>query len=102
MCLSLSNCKRSTSVVNRSSNGKVDITWNGHGDSVVLTGSFDNWTASVLMIRDDLDGLFKATIIHDPSVKLNFKFIVDGEWCCSDGYPTETDEDGNINNVIHP
>ncbi|CEP18060.1 hypothetical protein [Parasitella parasitica] len=54
--------------------------WPYGGKHVVLTGDFDHWQGSIVMTP--VNGLFEAKVDHlDRSVDIEYKFIVDGEWC---------------------
>lgn len=78
-----------------------EFIWKYGGNRISLTGTFDEWRQTIIMNRDPT-GLFRATINLDPHKKWIFKFVVDGIWRCSLDFPTETDEHGNVNNVIYP
>lgn len=68
---------------------------------MILTGNFDEWSQSILMVRDQM-GIFRATVNLDPMKTWHFKFVVDGIWRCSMDFATEVDEDGNVNNILQP
>ncbi|KAI9328966.1 major facilitator superfamily domain-containing protein [Obelidium mucronatum] len=73
--------------------------------SVIVTGTFDNWSKSVSMTRsDELDAYVADVNIPNsqlkPGEKLMYKFIVDGEWMIDSEEPIESDPSGNINNVF--
>ena len=78
-----------------------DFVWKNGGGKVCLTGSFDNWSQSILMARDQ-NGVFRATVNLNPKQKWVFKFVVDNVWRCSLDFASEIDENGNVNNVIYP
>jgi hypothetical protein len=41
---------------------------------------------------------FFAIVNLDPFDKVFFKYVVDGVWRCSGEFPTEGDQNGNVNN----
>ncbi|KZT13150.1 carbohydrate-binding module family 48 protein, partial [Laetiporus sulphureus 93-53] len=65
--------------------------------SVVLTGSFDAWTASCHLTKTTTG--FSGTAHVPWGEKTIYKFIVDGTWTIANDQPTETDASGNVNNV---
>ncbi|KAG9062402.1 hypothetical protein KI688_005317 [Linnemannia hyalina] len=75
--------------------------WKNGGDVVKITGTFDNWGESIVLkkVQGNPDQS-KVAIDLDRSQKNLFKFIVDGQWRCSDEFPTEYDNIGNLNNVL--
>ncbi|KAI8845603.1 immunoglobulin E-set [Chytriomyces cf. hyalinus JEL632] len=89
-------------------NSAVSFVWDSHQGnhkSVIVTGSFDNWSQSVTMVKDAAnDARYLATVTLGPSFKkgdkITYKFIVDGEWRVSPSQPTEHDASGNENNVF--
>ena len=59
------------------------IRWNNLvNNHVVVTGSFDSWSNSIVMTKND--GGFEASVDLNRSVDIYFKFVVDGVWCCGD------------------
>uniref|UniRef100_A0A6V7QT62 Phosphoglucan phosphatase LSF1, chloroplastic n=1 Tax=Ananas comosus var. bracteatus TaxID=296719 RepID=A0A6V7QT62_ANACO len=78
----------------------VTFVWNNgrEGDEVQLIGDFSNW-------KDTIKADHKGGSKHEVELRLrhgkyHYKFIVGGQWRHSTALPTETDEQGNINNVI--
>ncbi|KAK9117152.1 hypothetical protein Sjap_016099 [Stephania japonica] len=78
----------------------VTFIWNGReGEEVFLVGDFTgNW-------KEPLRAIHKGGSKYEADVKLpmgkyRYKFIINGQWRHSTVSPTETDESGNINNVI--
>lgn len=47
--------------------------------SVVVTGSFCNWTAEGQPLKHDGNGTWKATLALDPG-QHEYRFLVDGVW----------------------
>lgn len=65
--------------------------------SVIVTGTFDQWSSS-LHLEKGHDGFSGKTFI-EYGQKITYKFVVDGDWKVDDSLPTEADGAGNINNV---
>lgn len=64
---------------------------------MIVTGSFDNWTQSAVLSPSSQG---HSASVHIPVEKTLFKFVVDGEWKVDESFATETDEHGNVNNVL--
>lgn len=81
----------------------VPLVWYGLASEVRLMGSFDAWTAGHLLssasVDDSVFSRFEATVKLKPGI-YNVKFKVDGKWRLAPGWPTETTEDGDTNNVL--
>jgi len=80
-----------------------NIIWDGEGNDVKLNSSFDTWKTKYIM-KKNRNNVFEyeipiSNIRGDKSVE--FKFIVDDNWKCSDKYPKNKDRDGNENNYIN-
>jgi len=74
--------------------------WKGKGKNVLLSGDFsDNWKTRVHMEKNKETGFYEVMLPLERK-KYNFKFIIDGEWLCSDLYQTTYDEHNNLNNFI--
>lgn len=60
---------------------------------VNLAGSFNDWSPSALEMERGDDGLF-CTEVALPPGRYEYKFVVDGCWCCdvTDGGPSEAAE----------
>lgn len=105
----------------------IIITWSGGGKQVYVTGSFNSWKQKVRLNRryiNHLGNCFRleakalffllclpatlpfssdddfTTILDLPPGTHHFKFIVDGEWRCSDDLPARADDDGNLVNYL--
>ncbi|SCU93051.1 LAFA_0F14422g1_1 [Lachancea sp. 'fantastica'] len=76
--------------------------WPKGPNEVLLTGDFDNWSGSLPLVKNALQGDFAITmpISGTPEEKFRFKFIVDGDWQTSNEFPTETSRDGIVNNSV--
>ncbi|KAG2233490.1 hypothetical protein INT48_003196 [Thamnidium elegans] len=80
--------------------------WPYGGTDVKLTGIFDNWQASIQMTPVNIsnlnDNIFQVIVKGlDLSKDIQFKFVVDGEWCYDMRRPHVTEASGNINNIIY-
>ncbi len=67
------------------------------GSEVFVTGSFTNWKSWFKLEKTE-DRYIRKILL--PREKHYFKFIVDKDWKPSSAYAQETDDKGNINNVI--
>ncbi|KAG0027384.1 hypothetical protein BGZ82_009021 [Podila clonocystis] len=73
--------------------------WNHGGQSVKVTGTFDNWQASVDLKKSD--DAFEAIVGLNRTKLIHFKFVVDGQWLCASDLVTEFDHSGNQNHVLY-
>ncbi|XP_074585789.1 phosphoglucan phosphatase LSF1, chloroplastic [Curcuma longa] len=80
----------------------VNFVWSngcGEGDEVCLVGDFtNNW-------KDNIKAVYKGGSKFEVEHRLrhgkyHYKFIVNGQWRHSTALPVESDERGNVNNVI--
>ncbi|KIO30523.1 carbohydrate-binding module family 48 protein [Tulasnella calospora MUT 4182] len=76
----------------------AEFYWFGPANEVTLTGSFDNWARSVHMEKT-LAG-FSAKVKLPYGQKVDYKYVVDGQWAVNEDFPTTYDWQGNINNYI--
>ena len=75
--------------------------------SVHLAGSFNDWNPSALGMRCSDDGYWFADVALPPG-RYEYKFVVDGGWCCdvSESGPSEVadgcvpNDHGTMNRVI--
>ncbi|KAL5530238.1 CRP1 [Sanghuangporus sanghuang] len=67
--------------------------------SVIVTGTFDNWSSSVHLQRTESG--FTGSVAVPWDTKILYKFIVNGNWVTHANQPTETDAAGFVNNVVH-
>tara|TARA_R110002096_G_scaffold58011_1_gene146586 strand:+ start:1371 stop:1715 length:345 start_codon:yes stop_codon:yes gene_type:complete len=51
---------------------------------VYLTGAFNDWDATKLRMKPAGGGVWALSVELDPG-KHEFKFVVDGAWCCEPG-----------------
>ncbi|GAA5976231.1 hypothetical protein JCM5350_001389 [Sporobolomyces pararoseus] len=75
--------------------------WKGHGNTVVATGSFDDWKTSLPPLNKQPDGTFSGQIGVPFGQKIVYKYVVDGQWMHNMDEQTETDASGNVNNVFN-
>jgi hypothetical protein len=75
----------------------VILSWSGGGKVVYVTGSFNDWTQKVRLVKSDEDF---STILDLERGIHHFKFIVDEEWRCSEELPSAPDEDGHLVNYL--
>lgn len=70
--------------------------------SVVVTGSFDDWSQrDGVLTRDHLSEPFTKLVKLPSKEKITFKFVIDDtNWITSENFKSETDEHGNQNNYI--
>ena len=52
--------------------------------SVFVAGTFNDWNPQTLPLDRQADGHWKTTLPLQPG-RHEFKFIVDGQWCCEPG-----------------
>ncbi|XP_051118413.1 phosphoglucan phosphatase LSF1, chloroplastic isoform X2 [Andrographis paniculata] len=78
----------------------VTFVWNGHeGEDVYLVGDFTgNWKEPIKAVHQG-GPRFEAEV-RLPQGKYYYKYIINGDWRHSTASPTESDDRGNINNVI--
>jgi 5'-AMP-activated protein kinase regulatory beta subunit len=74
------------------------FTWTHGGKEVFITGSFNQWLGKIPMHSVSTKEF--SLVIDVPPGKHFYKFIVDDEWRFAPDQPTETDNEGRINNVI--
>ncbi|SMR41780.1 unnamed protein product [Zymoseptoria tritici ST99CH_3D1] len=81
--------------------GSFNFRWEHPAEDVHVTGTFDNWTKSVELKKVDT-GFEKLVSLPPTTEKILYKFVVDGVWIHDHTGKTETDHEGNINNVLYP
>ena len=81
--------------------------WDGTEKNVYLTGSFCNWHQFFEMRKfesnenNSIQNNNKLyLILFLPKGTYQYKFKINSEWKCNSNFPTCSDKDGNINNVI--
>jgi len=81
--------------------------WDGSEKNVYLTGSFCNWHQFFEMRKfesNENNSIQNSNklylILFLPKGTYQYKFKINSEWKCNSNFPTCSDKDGNINNVI--
>ena len=59
--------------------------------AVNVAGTFNDWKPVTLPLDRQADGYWKTTLPLPPGHH-EFKFIVDGQWCCEPGAKDESQE----------
>jgi 1,4-alpha-glucan branching enzyme len=57
--------------------------------AVFLAGTFNGWNPEATLLVKDAEGRWDATLDLVPGY-YEFKFAVDGAWCCEPGLPEPT------------
>ena len=81
-----------------------------HSDTatvVFLAGSFNGWSTTSTPMKKSQDGEWSASLPLAAG-RYEYKFVVDGEWCCEPGSTSETvhgrecimNEFGTMNRVL--
>ncbi|KAJ7067974.1 hypothetical protein C8F01DRAFT_584063 [Mycena amicta] len=79
---------------------EVSFHWpSGEPTQVIVTGTFDQWSSSLHLHKSEDGAGFSGSTKIEYGSKIAFKYVVDSEWLCSSSSPTETDGEGNINNI---
>ena len=78
--------------------------WDGDGKNVYLTGSFCDWNQFFEMEKQEdpdnnKNNKFILTLFL-PKGAYQYKFKIDDQWKCNSNFPTCSDKNGNINNII--
>lgn len=78
--------------------------WDGEGNNVYLTGSFCDWQQFFEMEKyedpkNKKNNKFFITLFL-PIGSYQYKFKIDDKWKCNSNFPTCSDKNGNINNII--
>ena len=78
--------------------------WDGEGNNVYLTGSFCDWQQFFEMEKcedpkNKNNNKFFITLFL-PLGSYQYKFKIDDKWKCNSNFPTCSDKNGNINNII--
>jgi 1,4-alpha-glucan branching enzyme len=55
--------------------------------TVFLAGSFNQWNAGATPMAKDAEGNWSVAVDLKPG-RYEFKFVVDGAWCCEPGHDT--------------
>nr|XP_033771707.1 5'-AMP-activated protein kinase subunit beta-2 isoform X1 [Geotrypetes seraphini]XP_033771708.1 5'-AMP-activated protein kinase subunit beta-2 isoform X1 [Geotrypetes seraphini]XP_033771709.1 5'-AMP-activated protein kinase subunit beta-2 isoform X1 [Geotrypetes seraphini] len=73
------------------------IRWSEGGKEVFISGSFNNWSTKIPLIKSHND--FVA-VLDLPEGEHQYKFFVDGQWVHDPSEPVVTSQLGTINNLI--
>ncbi|MCJ1392381.1 hypothetical protein MMC18_005248 [Xylographa bjoerkii] len=82
--------------------GSFLFQWNHPAKEVHVTGTFDDWSKSVLLEKKDGDMHEKLVELPRADEKIYYKFVVDENWTTDHTAPQETDSANNTNNVLLP
>ena len=80
--------------------------WDGNEKNVYLTGSFCNWLQFFEMRKNNQEDKTEEKdnksflLLVLPRGTYQYKFKINSKWKCNSNFPTCSDKDGNINNVI--
>ena len=80
--------------------------WEGNDSNVYLTGSFCNWLQFFEMRKIEEKNVNQGNIskffllLYLPKGIYQYKYKINSKWKCNSNFPTCSDKDGNINNVI--
>ena len=92
------NMKSTETQIHQSENKyQTTFIWKEPGNTVYLTGSFDNWQSRILMNKINNEFI---VVLELPKGVFQYKFIVDTIWRFSKLYPNCNDGKGNTNNII--
>ncbi|TKX20895.1 hypothetical protein C1H76_6932 [Elsinoe australis] len=81
--------------------GSYVFKWPHAANEVYVTGTFDDWSKSQ-KLENTGSGFEKKVDLHNANEKIYYKFVVDGNWTTDHTAPSETDHEGNVNNVLKP
>ncbi|KAK5734930.1 Cruciform DNA binding protein [Elasticomyces elasticus] len=73
--------------------------WDHPAEEVFVTGDFDNW-AKTEKLEKSGSGHEKTVHFSKDHDKILYKFVADGNWSHDHTAKTETDHEGNVNNVL--
>jgi hypothetical protein len=78
--------------------------WDGNGNNVYLTGSFCDWHQFFEMKKledpNNKDNIKFFLTLFLPKGIYQYKFKIDDQWKCNSNFPTCSDKNGNINNIV--
>lgn len=63
--------------------------------AVFVAGTFNDWKPDATPLHNHLSNSEWAVTLPLPPGHHEFKFVVDGQWCCEPGTPDESREDPN-------
>lgn len=53
--------------------------------SVSVAGTFNNWQIDATPLNRDADGTWRLSLSLPPG-RYEYKFVIDGRWCCEPGF----------------
>jgi 1,4-alpha-glucan branching enzyme len=74
--------KRKSKAAKTSQTVTVRFECKSDATGVFLAGSFNDWNESGIPMSRDTNGIWAASLDLLPG-RYEYKFIVDGQWCCS-------------------
>ncbi|EMF14141.1 carbohydrate-binding module family 48 protein [Sphaerulina musiva SO2202] len=82
--------------------GSHNFTWAHPATEVYVTGTFDAWGKTEKLEKKG--DIHEKVVTFDtlPTEKILYKFVADGTWSHDHTAKTETDHEGNVNNVLYP
>jgi len=81
---------------------RIQFEWkHGEPKEVLLVGSWDHWTKQLEMIKNGNKFISSIRLPPTPGGEYEYKFLVDGEWCCDQEKPLRADQNGNMNNILN-
>ncbi|KAI5302069.1 hypothetical protein KEM56_001067 [Ascosphaera pollenicola] len=72
--------------------------WSGAATTVIVTGTFDNWTKTTQLERKP-NGTFEKEL-ELPSGKTLYKYFIDGQWALDPNAPQEVNQSKIVNNIL--
>jgi 1,4-alpha-glucan branching enzyme len=66
--------------------------------AVYLAGSFNDWDMQTCAMERQDDGVWRVELELPPG-RYEYKFVVDGIWCCDPGSEDSPDREGCVPNV---
>ncbi|KAJ5235658.1 uncharacterized protein N7469_004826 [Penicillium citrinum] len=80
--------------------GSFNFQWPYDANEVFVTGTFDDWGKTVKLNR--VGDTFEKEVSLPAGEKIQYKFVVDGNWTTDKRVREENDGHDNINNVLLP
>ena len=74
--------------------------WDGEAVCVYLTGSFCDWHQFFQMEKSQKQKNKFFLILFLPKGVYQYKFKIDDKWKCNSNFPTCSDKNGNVNNIL--
>lgn len=74
---------------------KEKIVWKGEGKDILISGSFNNWVEKIPLKHNVEDNCWETELELEEGI-YEFKFVVNGEFACSNDY--EIVQNGDVKN----